>query len=223
MDTRRFKIMKKFKWYIPNTAPTTTGGEALTADGLVVQNWSTTKVVDADNYMVLADINPKTYLEWEEHIDELYPDYRMMSRHDLNDDPEFSHMLTETGYKTSLTTILSQYNKDQPFHDLQQQKYAITNFLPQTTSLNPSPYDQLWRLYQTGSFTGEIFTETPSSGAHQCILIKRTPYTTDEEQAQAMIKLGAPTDDQIHVSVDKKCGSLARCSAPEATSSLYLR
>jgi hypothetical protein len=40
MDTCRF--MKKFKWYIPNTGPTTTGGEALTADRLVVQNWSTT-------------------------------------------------------------------------------------------------------------------------------------------------------------------------------------
>ena len=68
MDTCRFKIMKKFKWYIPNTSPTTTGGEALTADGLVVQNWSTTKVVDADNYKVIANINPKQYMEWEAHI-----------------------------------------------------------------------------------------------------------------------------------------------------------
>ena len=47
------------------------------------------------------------------------------------------------------------------------------------------------------------FTHTQTAPAQQCILIKRTPYTPDGEQA--VIKLGAPADDQIHVSVDKKC------------------
>jgi hypothetical protein len=51
--------------------------------------------MDASNYKVIADINPKQFREWEAHILENYPEYRMLPRHDINDDQPFSQMLTD--------------------------------------------------------------------------------------------------------------------------------
>jgi hypothetical protein len=83
-------------------------------------------------------------------------------------------MLT-LGYCTALTTILAQHNDGQPLHDLMQQKYHITNFLPRDKWQLNSSFDQLRSLNTSrlASTTGLVHTESPQTGAQQCMLIKK--------------------------------------------------
>ena len=68
MDTCRYRIVKKWKWFLPQVESTTAGKEVAATDGGLVANDKNTNKMDAV-YKVVKYNETMTPSQWDAHIE----------------------------------------------------------------------------------------------------------------------------------------------------------
>lgn len=184
-DTRRFNIMKEWKFYLKQSQPTTAGLQVDIDGEGTVGNDMNADAYDGDKLLVLQDAIGKTKDEWEQFILENYPAYRGAVRGDNIIDEH----LHEAGFNFEDSVLLFKYSDVdliQGHSSVGQQYYVhLENSNQDTNSWSSKNYYAVW-------------SSAPNGIAKQVVLKKKVG--THKHYGMA-----APAEGQVLVPMDKKC------------------
>ena len=192
MDTRRYRIVKKWKWFLPQVQPTTAGKEIYgTAEGIVANDMNTEKMDGA--YTVVKYSETMTPAQWDAHIAEKYPDYRILTSNDAIIDSYTEAHILSLGFDHTARTLWHRYVADPAFPFIPTQEYMITSDFGAQSDWR----DQMSAVAtNSGSLIIEPWTTNPLGVANQVVLVKKNP---------PIVGLAKADDDQIQLGIDKKC------------------
>lgn len=198
MDTRRFKVLKQWKFFHRQSQPTTAGSEM--ASQMFTGNNMNSDAYDGDKFTIVQDLGGKTWAEWETYVTEMYPDHRIWSYDDLpyNNDVRtaMEAKLMEQGLSSTLETGIVRYAPStasfQP-----QQKYGVfrDNGDVGTNGNDPLMLAAYTYVSSSHSMVTESMTTSPNVSPQQILLVRKAPLSA---------KWIGPTQGQIMVPMDKK-------------------
>lgn len=183
-DTRRFNILKEWKFYLKQNQPTTAGAEVdVDGDGTVGKDMNTDAYDGNKIAIVLQDSVGKSKDDWEQFILDNYPAYRGATAGDnLTDD-----MLHEQGLNYEDSVLLFRYSNVDIYQGHGTQLYYI--------HLESAAQD---RSTWIDKHNASSWTASPSGIAKQCVIVKKVG--THKEYGMAR-----PAEGQVLVPMDKKC------------------
>jgi hypothetical protein len=187
-DTRRFKTLKTWNYYIKQVQPTTAGGEVdTTGTGVIGEDMNTDAYAGDKLLKVLQYTTPKSLAEWITVLQEEYPDYRMATKGDVSmSSTTFQELLFKAGYNEEADTIMARYS-DVELLDATNpaQNYKVNK---ETTGTNYYSWVSKW-----DGGTWLTYDQQQASGvkAHQVVIVPK-------------VGMAAPAEGQILVPSNKK-------------------
>jgi hypothetical protein len=184
-DTRRFKTLKTWSYYIKQVQPTTAGQEVdTTGTGVICQDMNTDAYA-GDKLKVLSDADGKTPADWMTYIEQEYPNWRIVVDGDSSmGSSNFQQMLHIAGYDEEASTFFQRYSPN----DLgtTEQQYKVIH---ETSTMDNYSYlskyaSNYWYVASNYLYTTEL--------AQQVVL---TPK----------VGMASPSEGQILVPSNTKC------------------
>jgi hypothetical protein len=187
-DTRRFKTLKTWDFYMKQVQPTTAGAEVDVSGTGVVGEDMNTDAYAGDKVRVLIDGEGKTLAEWITVLQEEYPTWRMATKGDVSMSASvWQEHLHKSGYNDEAVTLLARYSDVElldPNNPAQTYKMhfesAGTNYYSWINKWD----NGMWYSYANQQATG--------LKAHQVVIVPK-------------LGMAAPAEGQILVPSNKKC------------------
>lgn len=187
VDTRRFNILKQWKFYLRQNQPTTAGQEVdIDGEGTIGKDMNT-DAYDGDKLLVLQDATGKTKDEWEALINDEYPAYRGASRGDIATSTVWDNLLIQAGFNNEESVLLHRWS------DVDATAMGFTQEYNIHVETAPS---QNWSY--TSKHDNATWNANPSGTAKQVVLVKKAGSHKD-------LGMAKPAEGQVLVPMDKKC------------------
>lgn len=187
-DTRRFKTLKTWDFYIKQVQPTTSGNEVdVTGTGVVGEDMNTDAYA-GDKVKVIHDKDGKVLNDWLSLIETEYPGWRLAVKGDVSmEHRDFQTLLHAAGYNDEASVLQARYSDvETDLAPFETQAYKIHT---ESTSTNMYTWVQKW---DNGYWQSAAVTQDNGVLAHQVVLVPK-------------LGMAAPAEGQILVPSNKKC------------------